>query len=250
MLASAGETVVGQYHFSYLRAMRSIGLDLRKAMKAKQREVIASEPISLETDVAPAVKLDEMEQDGKKLGMVFLTVGFIDMVRNVAHAKAIDAIEKGYFDKYVQILGQESGEKELKPLPNIDDPKYWTDAVLNDQQTYLRQMVGLVVATKLSHHFLGQFKKYESKILDAQGTRTPINNILTPQEFEEALKVGTRLSLETGLGIDGVKALFDSIDKMPKRPTWTTFFLPSAAKVKALKKEMEKIEKKFFTGEE
>jgi hypothetical protein len=59
-----------------------------------------------------------------------------------------------------------------------------------------------------------------------------------------------RNCLAAGLGIEGVKALVDAIDKVVKRPGWAGFCIPDSTKAKALKKEMEKLERKFFGGEE
>lgn len=248
--AAADDAAEGHYKIYPLKEMGSLGIDIYKALKPKQREFINPEPISLETDLAPAIKLAEMAEDNKSLGYVFVTVGFLDLVENVAHAKAIDTIEKGYFDKYILSLAQETGEKEIKELPNIGNAKYWTEAIKNEHLSNFRQMVGTAVGVKLAHHFLGQYKKYAAKLEDSGGKRTPINNLLTPQEWDEALKGGVRLALEAGLGIEGIKGLYEAIDKMPKRPEWTTYFLPSTAKYKSMKKDLEKMEKKFFSGEE
>jgi hypothetical protein len=248
--AAADAQNTKRYPADNLRTIRSLGLDLYKALKPKQQSLVNAEPVSIETDLSPGIKLAEFTEDGHSLGFVFVSVGFIDLVNNVAHAKAIDSVEKGYFNKYIQSLAQESGEMELKELPNLDNDKFWTEVVMNEQRSNLRQMVGTAVAIKLAHHYLGHYKKYAAKIEDAQGKRTPINDLLAPGEWDEAMQMGVRNALNTGLGIEGIKALFDSIDKMPKRPVWTTYFLPANVKVKAIKKDMEKIEKAFFSGEE
>jgi hypothetical protein len=239
------------YPADNLRMIRALGLDLFKALKPKQREMVNPEPVSVETDLTPSIKLEQFTEDNKTLGFVFVSVGFIDLVNNVAHAKAIDSVEKGYFDKYITRLAQETGQMELKELPNITNDKYWTEVVMNDQKSNLRQMVGTAVAIKLAHHYLGHVAKYADKRKeDAQGNRPPINTFLTPTEWEDAMRAGVRNALETGLGVEGIKALYDALDKMPKRPEWTAYFIPATAKVKPMKKEMEKIEKKFFSGEE
>lgn len=239
-----------RYKTSY-KVIRMLGLDLYKAMKPKQREVVCPEPVSIETDVKPFVKLAEYPEEDKPMRFVFVSVGFIDLMNYVAHAKAIDdKLEKGYFERYVLSLAAETGEKELKELPNLSNPKYWTEDVLNEQLSNFNQMVGAAVAIKLSHHYLGHYKKYAGKLEDAQGQTIPINILLTSAEWEESMRAGVRNALDAGMGIEGPKALFDCIDKMPKRPDWTLYFLPAGAKVKAIKKDMEKIEKKFFAGEE
>ena len=237
-------------NFDYRKTVDDIGGDLRRALGAAQRRVIATAPVRFNDEKVPAVWLTEVNEDGGQVGAVVVSAGFIDLCRNVSHAKAIDVVRSGYFDRYIHLLSEESGASGLKPLPDIDDPGYWTPAVMNDQQTNLRQMVGLVVGTKLAHHYLGQYKKYSARILDAQGRRTPINQFLSAGEFEDALLAGTRLALDTGLGLEGCKALYDAIGHMDKRPAWTASFLPESVKVKALKKRMEKVERKFFGGDE
>ena len=245
--ADAAETP--KYKTGY-KSIRMLGLDLYKALKPKMREVIGTEPVSVETDVSPGLKLADFTDEGKTVGFVFVTVGMIDLMNNVAHAKAIDKIEKGYFEKYVLSLAQESGAMELKELPNVANPKYWSEGVLNEQLSNFNQMVGTAVSIKLAHHILGHYKKYAAKLEDAQGKRTPINNLLAPDEWDAAMKMGVRNALEAGLGIEGITAFWEAIDKMPKRPDWTAYFLPATAKVKPMRKDMEKIEKKFFAGEE
>jgi hypothetical protein len=62
------------------------------------------------------------------------------------------------------------------------------------------------------------------------------------------MKAGIRNALDCGYGIEGVRALYDAIDKMQKRPDWTAYFLPRDAKVPKLKKDLEKAEAAFFQG--
>lgn len=239
-------------NLDYRKIVDDIGADLRRALSLAQRKAIAVAPVKFSEETLPAVWLIEagVDDTGSKVGGVVVTAGFIDLCRNVSHARAIDAVRGGYFERYICILSEESGDSGLKPLPDIGDPAFWSPAVMNEQQTYLRQMVGLVVGTKLAHHYLGHYKKYSARIMDAQGRRTPINQLISAAEFEEALLAGTRLALDTGLGLEGCKALYDAIATMNKRPAWTTSFLPETAKVKPLKKRMEKVERKFFGGDE
>jgi hypothetical protein len=228
----------------------SLGADLYKTLGKPQQQVIHSQPIFLETDMMPSIKLVEYEDDPKPMRAVFISAGFIDLMNQVAHAKAIDRIiEKGYFQKYVLALAQESGEKELKELPNLANKKYWTEDMINEQKSNFSQMVGMVVAIELSHHYLGHFKKYSAKLEDAKGKATPINNLLTPAEWDEALKAGARNALDSGLGVQGALALYDAMGKMPQRPAWADYFLPKEVKVDRVKKDLEKWEKKFFSNE-
>ena len=238
----------GLIYKSGYSAMMKLGKDLYRTMKPEYQQIINSEPIFLETDVTPFVKLIEYPEEPKPIRAVFVSAGFIDLVNNVAHAKAIDKIQKGYFEKYVLSLSQETGEKELKELPNLSDQRFWSEDMLNAQLSFFNQIVGEVVAIKLAHHYLGHYKKYSARLTDAQGKTAPIANLLTPAEWDEAVKRGARNALECGLGVDGVKALYDCIGKMPKRPAWTAFFLPDKVKVSKLQRDLQRVEDRFFMG--
>ena len=234
------------YKSSGFSASLRLGQDLYGALKPKYRALINPNPISLETDVTPFVRTVEYPDEKNPLRMVFISAGFIDLINNVAHAKAIDKLQKGYFARYISSLAEESGETSLKELPDLSDKRFWTDDMMNEQLSNYNQMVGMVVAIELSHHYLGHFKKYESKLSDVKGRAVPINNFLTSSEWEESLNAGVDNALDSGFGIEGVKALYETIDKMPKRPQWTAYFLPANAKFAKIKKDLEKKEKTFF----
>lgn len=249
-LAQRGNANEPTYKTGY-KTMRMLGLDLWKTLKPKFRQQIHPEPIFLETDVTPFVHVIEYPDDVKPMRAVFVSAGFIDLVNNIAHAKAIDKIQKGYFKNYVLSLAQESGEKELKELPGLSDKRLWTDDVLNEQLSNFNQIVGAVVGIKLAHHYLGQYKKYESQLKDRAHHHTvSINNLLTPQEWDAALRCGVANALNCGLSIEGLEALYDAIDAMPMRPAWTLNFLPEKIKVSGLKKELKKMERDFFSGKQ
>jgi hypothetical protein len=235
------------YDTGFTAATR-IGAELYGSLNSKYQKVVHSRPVALETDVAPFVKTVEYPDDKEPLRLVFISVGFIDLINNVSHAKAIDKIEPGYFQKYVVSLAQETGDISFAELPGISNKKYWSEDVLNEQKSNFNQMTGLLVAVELSHHYLGHFKKYESQ-LEANGKTVPINNVLTSAEWEQAMRAGLINALECGYGIDGLKALYDSIDKMPRRPAWTAYFIPETMKVAELKKQLEKAEAAFFRGQ-
>ncbi len=226
-----------------------IGADIQKVIDEKYKDVINEIPVFLETDLMPSIKPVEYTGTNQPMRVVFISAGFIDLINLVSHAKAIDSVQKGYFEKYILILSKESGKKELAPLPDGNNKKYNTEAIYNTQRSYFNQMAGMVLGIELSHHYLGHFKKYKDKLEDSSGNSVPINNLLTPSEWEESLKEGARVSLSCGYGVDGIKALYEAIGKMKERPVWTSFFLPKNVKVDKIKKELEKLEKKFFSGD-
>ncbi len=233
-------------------AMIKLGMELQRALKPQYRSAVNPRPINIETDVTPFVRLEEMTNPdtGEKTACVFVSAGFIDLVNNVAHAKAIDKVEKGYFQRYVLSLSEESGDKELKPLPNLENRKYWSMDMMNEQLSNFNQIVGEVVGIKLAHFYLGHYKKYAAQLKTPQGEPVSINTFLAPNEWDQAVKCGVHNALDCGLGVEGVKALYECIEKMPRRPAWTLHFVPPNADIKRLRKVMEKMEKDYFAGVE
>jgi hypothetical protein len=231
-------------------SMMKLGKDMYNALKPAQREFVSAQPISIETDVTPFVRLLYYPDEPKPIRGVWISAGFIDLVNNVAHAKAIDGKEKGYFARYIDLLSQESGEKSLKPLPNDSKPAYWTDDMLNEQLSNFNSIVGIVVGIKLAHHYLGHYEKYKDQLTDSSGKPVPIDRLLTDKEWEDAFRAGVRNALEAGCMVEGVIPFFEAFDKMKTRPAWAGYFLPDRVKFAKIKKEMENIQKKFLAGED
>ena len=231
-------------------SMMKLGKDIYNALKGQERVLISPQPISIETDVTPFVRLLFYPDEPKPIRGVWISAGFIDLVNNVAHAKAIDTKQKGYFAKYIEILSQETGETSLEPLPNDSNPAFWTEDMLNEQLSNFNSIVGMVVAIKLAHHYLGQHDKYKDRLADVNGHATPINNLLTAEEWEAAFAKGVRNALEAGCTIEGVIPFFEAFDKMKTRPAWAAYFLPDNVKFSRMKRQMEKIQNKFFAGED
>jgi hypothetical protein len=237
------------YRTGYSSIMK-LGKDIHNALKQPYKDVISPQPISIETEATPFVRVAYFPDEPKPMRGVWISAGFIDLVNNVAHAKAIDRKEKGYFAKYIELLAQESGTHMLSPLPNDSNPKYWTDDMLNEQQSNFNSIVGIIVAVKLAHHYLGQYDKYKARLTDSAGNPVPINLLLTDQEWNEALHAGLRNALSAGCLTEGVIPFFEAFDKMKVRPPWAIYFLPEKVKVPKLKKEMEKIQTRFLQGGE
>ena len=242
---SAAEGATRTYDTGYSHIMK-LGRDLHSSLAPDHREKIAAQPISIETDPAPFAKLLYFDDQPKPVRGVWISAGFIDLVNHVAHAKAIDRREKKYFDRYVEILGTETGAQPLGPLPDAGNRQFWTEAVLNEQQSNFNSIVGLVVGMKLANHYLGHHDKYKREMTDGAA----INNLLTPSEWDEAFRHGVRNALRAGCMTEGAVPFFEAFDKMKKRPAWTAHFLPDKIKFSTLRKEMESIQKRFLAGED
>jgi len=236
------------YKTGYSSIMK-LGKDIYNALKPDQRELISAQPISIETDSTPFVRLLYYDDEPKAVRGVWISAGFIDLVNNVAHARAIDTKTKNYFKRYVEQLALETGDKSLLPLPDDNNPRYWTDEMLNEQQSNFNSIVGMVVAIKLAHHYLGHYDKYKSKLTDAKGNPIPIEKIVTEKEWENAFTDGVRNALNAGCMIEGVVPFFEAFDKMKVRPPWAAYFLPDNVKFSKMRKEMERLQKRFLDGE-
>ncbi len=231
-------------------AMVRLGITLQQNLPPEYRSQVNIQPVNITPDVIPIVRLDEVvnPNTAQRMACVHVSSGFVDLVNNVAHAKAIDRIERGYFKDYILSLSRENGDRPLQPLPRISDPRFWTDRMMNEQQSNFNQIVGGVIGSKLALYYLGHYQKHRGQLQlgERNGKPLPINTVLTLDDWDDALQHGVNNALSCGYGVEGIKAFFECIGKMPSRPGWTLYFLPAAVNVAKANKEMEKLEKKFF----
>jgi len=225
-----------------------MAFDIQGALKPQYKELIHEQPVSLDTDVKPFIKLEEYADEKKPMPMIFISVGFLDLINNLAHAKAIGLKDKKYYQKYIDSLSTETGVKELAALPDIDNEAYWSDDVMNEQLSNFNSVAGIFVSVNFAHHYLGQFKKHEKEIMDDKGNSTPINKVLTAEEYEAAFAAGVHGALDAGILVEGLNAFFEAFEKMKTRPEWAIYFMPETVKVAKLKKIMAKIQYDFLHG--
>src|ERR1700683_2801757 len=225
-----------------------LGDELYEALPANYSEQVAAQAIALQPQDSPVVAPIATPEDKRPIRQVCLSAGFIDLVNHICHAKAIDRIEPGFFDRYVKNVAELFAGDETAQAPNIVNPKYWTDDIINDQLSYFNQVIGLVTAINLSHHYLGHYAKYASN-LTAPGEKTaPINNFLTTNEWDVSVRAGAVDALNCALATDGPRALFEAIDRMPKRPAWAAYIVPHQVDIKTLNKSLLAYETAFFQG--
>ena len=222
---------------------RKIGSELYQTLDAKFQKDVFSEPVQIEQMESPLITPFEGEDANKALREVKISVGFIDLINHLAHAKAIDHIQSGYFQKYLSNLATAT-DNEAGPEP-VED-KYWSDDVMNDQAGYFNQMMGMTVSLAMSHHYLGHYNQFSSQMFATK--LVPIDTLITPAEWEATVKAATLNALNTAYGTDGAKALFEGLDKMKNRPAWVSFIVPPTADLKKLNKDLKKYEDSFFKG--
>ena len=234
-------------------AMMKLGRSLYDGLDEKQKKVISAQPISLDVDTSPSVRLmfyPDADAGGAPLRGVWISAGFIDLVNHVAHARAINMVQKGYWDKYIVTLNAETGEKEMSPLPDDSNPKFWSENMLNEQQSNFNSIVGIVTGILLAHHTLGHYDKYKDIVGEKDGKwGRAINEVITDKEWEDAYKTGLLISLRAGCFIEGAEPFYEAFDKMAVRPPWAIYFLPAKVKYSSrMKKDFKKLQSDFLAG--
>jgi hypothetical protein len=223
-----------------------LGHELYETLDPDFQGRINPEAVATEQKDAPTITPVTKTGEGSRPCQVVISTGYVNLINHLAHAKAIDRIQPGYFQQYLSKLGQLSAGENPPEPPDLVDTRFWTDAVINDQASYFNQMMGLTMAINLSHHYLGHYQKYAGEML--AGKPTPINNFLAPAEWEASVKAATFNSLECAIATEGGVALFEAIDKMPQRPAWTGYIVPPGVNLKKLNVELAKYEAAYFKG--
>jgi hypothetical protein len=232
-----------------LANINRLAADLCRALKPEYRRTIQAMPVIEESTRVPTIRPVEISGGPQVMQGVSITSGFVDLVNYVGHAKAIDASSRGFFKSYMERLASASATKPLPFPADHSKADAWTLDTMNLQVSHFNQMVGALIAIDLSHHYLGHYKKYRGQLRDAQDRPLPINAIITQAEWRAAVLHGARNALDCGLGVDGLRALFEGINKMPVRPPWTLYFLPDNANVAKINRELQKLEKDFFLAD-
>jgi hypothetical protein len=233
------------YGPSFKLAVR-LGGELRDALPQKFFIRVDPQVIALQAQEYPVIFPVETCADHNVRRQVELSAGFIDLINHLCHAKAIDNIQAGYFDEYVDNLARVCAANPQAPLPRIVESRYWSDEVINDQMSYFNQMMGMIMAINMAHHYLGHYDKYAAQLAGAGGKVEAINDLLTTAEWEVSVKAGALDGLRCALSTDGLCVLFEALDRMPIEPAWRAYVAPRHANFKKLNKDLARYEKEFF----
>jgi hypothetical protein len=243
---SLGTGTERAYAPGFSMAMK-LGGELREALPEKFFNQIDAQSIALQPQDFPLISPISTTAESRSQKQVELSAGFIDLVNHLCHAKAIEKIQPGYFDQYVGILARACATDPAAPLPPIVEPRFWNDDIVNEQLGLFNQMMGSMMAISMAHHYLGHYVKYSAKL--ATGDKIgPINNYLTPAEWNVSVKAGALDALNCALSTDGLRVMFEALDKMPVRPAWAAYIAPENTDYKKLNKELAKYEEDFFHG--
>jgi len=223
-----------------------IGETLYQALPEKFGDQLDPRPVSVTALDQPFIDPVALTDEGKVSREVTVSEGLIDLMNHLSHAKAVDGVSPGFFDRYVKNITLD-GTNRLN-LPEIVDARYWTEEVKNDQMSYFNQMASMLMAINLSHHYLGHYTKYADKLPQSDNPMRPINQFLTPEEWEASVRAGTVNSLSCALATSGAQALFEAISRLPQRPAWADYIMPPFAQVSSLNKELADYEDGFLHG--
>ena len=232
---------------SDFKTVQRLADELYEALPREQQSKLGHPPLVLREAAGPLVQPVAVGATNGQppCAVIAVSGGFLDLVNRVAHAEAIDHVAKGCLAAYAARLASDA--PQLPALPEAAEPRFQTENLLETQQSHFNQMAGTLVAIDLAHHYLGHYEKYAARLTTADGQWVPINQVLTLQEWKAAVTAGVKNSLNCGLGTEGVCLLYECIDRMPHRPAWTAYFLFEAAKVRQVKRELSRLEEKFFS---
>jgi hypothetical protein len=233
------------YETGYNDLVRICG-ELHHALGPKERQELYPRPILLTPIGPPCVQPGWCNDGVRNWRAVQLSAAFVDFLNQLAHARAIDLEQQGYLKEYLAVLAAETGAPPTAGLAVAPRSSAWSFDIRNHQLSHFNQMAGALLAISMAEHYLGYYDKYASQLIDGQHQPVPINRLLTESEWRKAVLAGAHNALSCGLGIDGLKLVLDAMAAMPQRPPWTLYFAPANGPILKVRRDLEKLEKKFF----
>ncbi len=222
--------------------------EVRDALPDKWAAMLRTNRVTLENTDEPFIRPIVSTGGGETVDGISISAGFIYFLNQLSHAKAIDKIEPGFLDQYVESWSRAAILDPAAPLPPITEERFWTTDVLEGQLAYFNQMMGAMIAINMSHLYLGHYAKYATSLTGADGKFLPINDFLTPTEWNVSIKVGTLSSLNLALDSDGLRTIIYALDKMHPRPAWADYISPPNTDLKKLNETLAMLEDEFFYG--
>lgn len=232
---------VQSYETGYANIAK-LSTDLCRALEPKQSQNLLPVPVLLELPT-PYVQPSKHFTGSNMVSAVFISEGFIKFMNHLSHAMAIEVQQGGYLKKYLGAVAAAESDTSLRTVAN---QQTWSFDTMNHQVSLFNQMAGCLVAIDMAHHYLGHYQKHAAKL--GENNMIPINSVITPEEWRKAVMRGAHNGLQCGLGVDGLKQLFDSIASMPVRPAWAAYIMPANANVAKIKKDLDRLDEYFFAG--
>ncbi len=225
--------------------------NLHHTLDHRDRPQLYPAAVRLEKLAVPYLQIHESGAP-TPIRAIYFSNGFVDLLNYVSHAKAIDGVSRGF-------LLQSMSRVALVPLGSGGVPDLqanivrnaWAFETMNRQASFFNQMAGGLVAIQVAHVSLGHYQKYARLLTIGRHNPLPLNSVITPAEWRQAVLQGATRGLDCGLAVDGLKAFFESLDRMPVRPVWRIYFMPDGVDSKELSKinsELEQIQKKALVS--
>ncbi len=140
--------------------MARIAADLYRALPSENRRGLVATPVLLQNVQTPYLEPGESSRNGTNSRAVYVSAALFEMLNYVAHAKAVDQVDHGFFAKAVNSLACENGDKGLPDLYPPTHPKAWAFNTMNWQLSNFNQMAAGLAAIEMAHHYLGHYQKY------------------------------------------------------------------------------------------
>jgi hypothetical protein len=235
----------GAYEMGF-RNVTNINADLVLALDPPKRRQVSSNTLLLGTVRLPCLASAPGANPDAPGEPVRISSSFIDFINRVAHAKAVDESERGFFLRYATRLGEDPRTTLAPDFDVLLPQRAWSFNTMNRQASHFNQMVGGLLGIEHAHHYLGHYRKHAQHFAPWTALPQPINTLITEQEWHEAVLDGARNALACGLGVDGMKAIFECFGQMPTRPAWAAYFIHPQADVRLISAELVKAEREFF----
>src|SRR5688572_10633627 len=153
MPVSAAESS-NRYDTGFSTLQRIAG-DLHRALAVEKRAELLGTAVLLETPTTPYLQLRSTNSTNSQ---VFVSQGLIDVLNYVSHAKAVDQVDSGFYEKAVEGLAHHRGTG-LRGLPQPTHTNAWAFNTMNWQMSHFNQMAAGLTAVQMAHHYLGHYKK-------------------------------------------------------------------------------------------
>jgi len=229
-----------------LRNVTSINADLVLALDPSKRRQVSSNTLLLGTVRLPCVASSPGTNPDLPGEPVRISTTFIDFINRVAHAKAVDEAERGFFLRYTTRLAEDSRTMLAPDFDMLLPQRAWSFNTMNRQASHFNQMVGGLLGIDHAHHYLGHYRKNAKNFDHRTALPQPVNAMITEPEWRQAVIDGARNALACGLGVDGMKAIFECFGQMPTRPPWAAYFIHPQADVQRIILELVQTERDFF----
>ena len=88
-------------------AVRQLGNNLRRELTPQQIELIAPNPVVVETNTTPIIRLESRLEKDRRIGIVIISTGFIELIDQISCAEAIDIVKPDYLRKFLFTLDEQ-----------------------------------------------------------------------------------------------------------------------------------------------